>query len=744
MSIRLVDRRNPFIRGVVAVLCLLLVASGNPVVFAQTPTPQAPPAAAGADAAGKLGNDQLDALVAPIALYPDPLLSQALVASTYPLELMQAQQWLKKNEALKDEALTKAVEQQNWDPSVQATVVIPDLLKRLTEDITWTQNLGNAFLEQPDDVMDAVQRLRTKAKAGGKLESSEQQKVETKVVESQTVIVIQPASTQVVYVPVYSPVVIWGPPIYPYPPMYYPPYRAGVWVGFGVGVAVGIGMSGGWGYGCGWGHGGNNIYINNNNNFHRSTNIRTGNININSGNSNWSHNPSHRGNAPYASTNTANKFGGNTRDSMSSRTGAGNAGANRAGASATSAGANRAGAAASGAGASRAGATSASRPTGGDKVGNRTVPQSSSRSSGFSGASGGASSASRAKSTSSRGGASMGCGAAEEIAMMKDMTMTTRTTSHHRIRSVAAAAAVALAMASFGASHPSAIQAPASPQGPRTFPSPEAAVQAAIEAAASGTTALLALLGPDGKDIVASGDAVQDQKDRADFVRLAREKTRIAKDPANPGRATLLVGNDEFPGAIPLVQKNGVWMWDAVEGRYELLIRRIGENELDTIAVCRGYVEAQLDYAALDPDKTGVHQYAQRVISTPGKHDGLYWPAEPGGPESPIGENIARAIAEGYTSKTQPYHGYYYKVLTAQGPSAPLGAMDFMVQGHMIGGFALVAWPANYRVTGVKTFIVGASGIVYERDLGVDTAKIAAAMTVFDPDKTWVVTNDGK
>jgi hypothetical protein len=320
------------------------------------------------------------------------------------------------------------------------------------------------------------------------------------------------------------------------------------------------------------------------------------------------------------------------------------------------------------------------------------------------------------------------------------MIMSTRT---RLIRSIATA--VALAMTCLGTSaHPVAFQAQARPQGPRTFPTPEAAVQAGIEAAAAGPAALLALLGPDAKDLVTSGDPVQDQKERDDFVRLAKEKTRIAKDPADPSRATVLVGNDEFPTAIPLVQKNGVWMWDAAEGRYELLIRHIGGNELDTIAVCRGYVEAQLAYAALDPDKTGVHEYAQRVISTPGKHDGLYWPAEPGGPESPIGEKIARAIAEGYTSKMDPYHGYYYKVLTAQGPSAPLGAMDFMVQGHMIGGFALVAWPANYRVTGVKTFIVGASGIVYERDLGVDTAKIASTMTRFDPDKNWTATNDGK
>lgn len=403
MSIRLVDRRSPIMRGVVAVLCVLLVASGDPLLFAQTPTPtptpQATPAKAGAEAAVKLTNDQLDSLVAPVALYPDPLLAQALAASTYPLELVQAQQWLKKNEKLKGDALTKAVEKQKWDPSVQATAVVPDLLKRLTEDITWTQNLGNAFLEQQEDVMDAVQRLRTKAKAAGKLESSEQQKVETKVVETQTIIEIQPTSTTVVYVPTYSPTVIWGPPIYPYPPMYYPPYYpGGAWLGFGVGIAVGIGISGGWGWGCGWGGGGNNVYINHNNNFNR---INTGNINtgnINRGNSSWNHDPSHRGNAPYSSASTANKFGGNTRDTMSSRSGAGagNVGANRAGAGATSAGANR------------AGATSASRPTGGDKVGSRNIPQSSSRSSGFGGASSGSMGASRAGSASARGGASMG------------------------------------------------------------------------------------------------------------------------------------------------------------------------------------------------------------------------------------------------------------------------------------------------------------------------------------------------
>jgi hypothetical protein len=405
------------VRGTAITLAVLLVVPMNTMsVIAQTPTPkptQTPtptttPKPGQATATDKdqpkLTADQLDSLVAPVALYPDPLLSQSLVASTYPLELIQAQQWLEKNPKLKGDELTKAVEKQEWDPSVQATAVVPDLLKRLTEDITWTHNLGNAFLEQQSDVMAAVQRLRKKAKDAGKLDSSEQQKVETKVVESQTIIEIQPTSTSVVYVPTYSPTVIWGPPMYyPYPPIYYPPYYGGAWLGFGVGIAVGIGISGGWGWGCGWG-GGGNVYINNNNNFVRHNNINTGNIGR-GGNSNWNHNPSHRGGAPYASTNTASKFGGST---AGSRTGAGS----RPGA--TSTGTSRTGGGGLGSGsssASRPGSTSSSRPStsgGGDRVGSRSVPTTSSRSSGgFGGMSSGAS---RAGASSARGGGSMGGG----------------------------------------------------------------------------------------------------------------------------------------------------------------------------------------------------------------------------------------------------------------------------------------------------------------------------------------------
>ncbi|MGE5346931.1 MAG: DUF3300 domain-containing protein [Acidithiobacillales bacterium] len=271
----------------------------------------------GAEESVKLSNEQLESLVAPIALYPDPLLAQVLVASTYPLDVVDAQQWLAKNPNLKGDELAKEAEKQPWDPSVQAMVSVPDALKRLSENIKWTADLGDAFLAQQSEVMEAVQRLRAKAKEGGKLESTEQQKVETTTVESKQVIVIEPSDPEVIYVPSYSPTVIWGPPVYPYPPMYYPPYYGGAWLGFGVGIAIGIGISGGWGWGCGWG-GNNTININNNNNYVSHHNRENG-VNR-SGNSNWQHNAQQRGGVPYKDKATASKYGGGARgESMQSR-----------------------------------------------------------------------------------------------------------------------------------------------------------------------------------------------------------------------------------------------------------------------------------------------------------------------------------------------------------------------------------------------------------------------------------------
>ncbi len=326
-------------RTLATVLCLLLVlidtscrstpapqsqnAVGSPQP-AQTPASQPSANASADERAPKISADQIDSLVAPIALYPDPLLSQVLVASTYPLEIIQLQQWLEKNKNLNDKALVNEVSKQPWDPSIQAMAALPEVVKRLADDIQWTTDLGNAFLAQQADVMDAIQRMRRKAQDKGALKSNEQVRVETKVVENKTVIVVEQASTEVVYIPSYDPVYVYGPPVYPYPPIYYPAYPTGTVVAasaisFGVGVALGAAWSGGWGWGCGWGD--NDIDINVNNNFNRNTNISGGNrINNISGGNKWQHNPRHRGGAPYPNRGTADRFGGTARgDSLANR-----------------------------------------------------------------------------------------------------------------------------------------------------------------------------------------------------------------------------------------------------------------------------------------------------------------------------------------------------------------------------------------------------------------------------------------
>jgi len=375
-------------------------------------------AAAPAEAAAKLPPEQLDSLAAPIALYPDPLLAQTLAASTYPLEIVQLQQWLAKNSNLKDKALADAVAKQPWDPAVQSMAAFPDAVKRLADDIQWTADLGNAFLAQQSDVMDAVQRMRKKAKDNDALASSEQQKVETKVIETKEVIVIEPAKPEVIYVPSYSPTYVYGPPVYPYPPIYYPPYTPGAaFVGFTMGVMIGAAWGGAWGH-CGWGH--NDINVNVNNNFNRNTNINR-NTNVNrAGGSSWQHNSQHRGGAPYADRATASKYGGTARgESLSSRQGSARQQQARSGASSASR--------ASAGGASRSGDRGASASSynrsgsgggsgGGDRIGSREVggrssrpsTSSSSRGGGFGSSSG--YSGSSARSSSSRGAGSYGGG----------------------------------------------------------------------------------------------------------------------------------------------------------------------------------------------------------------------------------------------------------------------------------------------------------------------------------------------
>jgi hypothetical protein len=227
------------------------------------------------------------------------------------------------------------------------------------------------------------------------------------------------------------------------------------------------------------------------------------------------------------------------------------------------------------------------------------------------------------------------------------------------------------------------------------------------------------------------------------FAARAQEKNSVALDPANKNRAVLSVGNEDWPLPVPIVKRAGKWYFDSKAGREEVLYRRIGANELDAIQVCRGFVEAQHEYASKARDGSGIHQYAQKLISTPGKQDGLYWTSPDGTPGGPITERVARAIEEGYSlAKGSAYHGYHFKLLKGQGPAAPLGQLDYVIKGMMIGGFALAAVPAEYRVTGVQTFIVSHDGIVYQKDLGTDSLNIVKQMERYNPDKTWRRTDD--
>ena len=401
----------------IAILCAIVLVPGEVNLLAQSSAGGGPHAG---EEVSRIPPEQLDSLVAPIALYPDPLLSQTLVASTYPLEIIQLQQWLQKNKNLKDKALADAAKKQDWDPSIQAMAALPDVVKQMAENIKWTTDLGNAFLAQQSDVMDAAQRMRKKAKDGGNLKSSEQQKVETQVVESKQVIVIQQASPEVVYVPSYNPTVVYGAPAYPYPPIAYPPpgyYAAGMAISFGIGVAMGAAWGGGWGYHSGWG-GNNNVTVNRNNTFVNNSNRQNVSNRSASGGNNWQHNPQHRGGAPYSNRATANKYGGTTRgDSMSNRqanarqnqgqrgdrNGGASGGRQQAGLSDRSAGGRDA--------SNRGGGTgnaSSNRGGGGDRVGDRSVSSGGgSRGSSALGGSGGYSGSS-ARSSGSRGSSSMG------------------------------------------------------------------------------------------------------------------------------------------------------------------------------------------------------------------------------------------------------------------------------------------------------------------------------------------------
>jgi len=273
----------------------------------------------------------------------------------------------------------------------------------------------------------------------------------------------------------------------------------------------------------------------------------------------------------------------------------------------------------------------------------------------------------------------------------------------------------------------------------RTFDSPQAAADALVKAAETYDEVELAkIFGPDGRDIIFTGEFVQDRQHALNFAGEAREKMSVSVDPKTGTRAFVLVGNEDWPFPVPLVKTGAHWSFDSKAGRQELIYRRIGADELDAIQICQGYVEAQDEYALQPRKGYDVNQYAQRIISSPGTQDGLAWQNEDGSWAGPIGEKIAQAINQGYSLKSEPYHGYWFKILKGQGPAAPLGQMDYVVKGVMIGGFALVASPAQYGVTGIQTFIVSQDGVVYQKDLGTSTVNEFQKMELFNPDDSWM------
>lgn len=268
------------------------------------------------------------------------------------------------------------------------------------------------------------------------------------------------------------------------------------------------------------------------------------------------------------------------------------------------------------------------------------------------------------------------------------------------------------------------------------FDSPEAAAQAVIKAAENHDSArLTTIFGPQAKEILTSGDATQDRGEQTEFARLANTRHEIEVSAMNPNRAILAIGDEDWPFPVPLVRTKGKWSFDASETPLEMRARRIGTDELDAIEICSGYVEAQRTYASEDRDKDGMLEYAPHLISSPGRHDGLYWQGE-GEPLVPA--SFAHAAWDGANKgQAKPYHGYYFRILDGQGPNAPGGAHNYRVKDKLIGGFGLVAWPADYGVTGVHTFIVNQEGIVYEKDIAPVAGKPPSPITCFDPDQSW-------
>ncbi len=722
-------------------------------------------------------SEQLDALLAPIALYPDALLTQILMASTFPLQVVSAGRWVEEpaHKSLTGDELVKALEAQPWDPSVKSLVPFPAVLALLNSNLDWMQQLGYAFADQQAAVMNSVQRLRAQAQSAGNLKTTEQQVVRN---ERET-IVIEPAQPSVVYVPSYNPTNVYGAWPYPsYPPVYLPPppgYAFGSALVGGMAFAAGAAVVGSlWGWASpGWGRGDVNVNANCYNNL--NANRRQ----INS--STWQANrpggrPAGLARAPAGPVGAPARAGGLPANAVGrSNVNVPASAVNRpARSSAAQAGAaNRAGAAAPGRRQAKTGlerlapvgparprprnrgARLVRRPKGRLRRANRrrsrgwiaagapprTVPAAikvvpPARSVNKAGAAEGGEGRRRRRGARAGGG---GGGRGEEAAAVgveadEDRTMTGLIQRMAVRVCIGVVAALALMVGVYAAGPPQKGYAS----------SEEAAAALAAAARSHDATALHAVLGPGSEALLNSGDRIADVEAQRRFVEAYDAKHVLVPEGAD--RAILNVGSNDWPLPIPIERRNGQWSFDAHEGAQEIIDRRIGRNEIAAIRVSLAYVDAQQDYFDRKKQQTGIGEYARRIVSAPGKQDGLYWPVAEGEEDSPFEPLVAQAKDEGYPGETvdrkpMPYQGYFFRILSSQGAEAPDGAKNYVRNGRMTEGFALIAWPANYASSGIMTFIVNQDGIVFQKDLGPDTARIAAKITQFNSDPSWARVN---
>ncbi|MCW5890199.1 MAG: DUF2950 family protein [bacterium] len=710
----------------------------------------------------KLTNDQLDELVAPVALYPDSLLSQVCIAATYPLEIVEADRWAKQSK-LTGDALDEALEGQDWDASVKWLCHFPDVLERMSANLDWTQALGNAFLDQQAAVMDAVQRMRAKADAAGTLKSDAKQTV----VKEQQTIVIQPADPQVVYVPTYPPTV-YGPTYAAAPvayPALYPPTATwgGTLLTFGAGMATGALIAGAFDW-----HD-HDVYVNNHyggggggkNNVNVNKNVNVNNVRVNG--KKWQHDPEHRRGVGYDNARDRDRYAARDRAATRDRAqrdaarGFGEAGRSRPGQVPVAPSdrrtsrdrASRRRASRGGRRCGRAGVPrrAAVRGRAGVPSGPAAIVRDPTR---WASEHGGGVRRLRRRQPHARGQQPRR-GQPRAAVLLRRWGRATRGRGRHaprgwrwrrsprRRRREEALMRTSMLTLVLVLGVAAGVRA-APPPGQPHYKTPEQAIRALADAARKGDAArVAAILGPESEDVVASGDPVADKAARVRFANAVGQRVRI--DEVDATHRVAILGREDWPFPIPLVKDAGGWRFDTAAGRDEIVNRRIGNNELGAIDVARAYVEAQREYAAADRG-AGTGVYAQKVRSTPGQRDGLYWDDPDGKAPSPLGPFLADADAEGYRAAEpgaapRPYHGYLFRILTAQGASAPGGAHSYVADGKMTGGFALVAWPAEYGVSGIQTFLVNQQGIVFQKDLGAQTAELVPKITAFDPDATW-------